>query len=263
MDRKLSVVANVRYQSSKGKGASKLKGLLRYFQYRDDRDGHIPQEQGLERWVDHGLGANFQSVAANCEAFKSDHVQAFTFVINPNPDLIRFVPEERHEPFVKELTEATIDAFFEVRNIDSLEYSYVYHRRETTDKNAPGRDNPHTHVVLPGTYDSFADGARLPLYMNHNKRENHIELLHQIAEREIVLLLDREIGMDWEQRYDSWVMAQNVYRPPSTDIARSSIQADLLRPLLEVDPVVIAKINRGFALEDEQSHGITSQDIGF
>jgi len=107
MDHKQSIVANVRYQTPKGKGASKLKSLLRYFQYRDDRDGHIPQEQGLERWVNHGLGSNFQAVAATCDALKSDHVQAFTFVINPNPDLIQFVPEERREVFVKHLTEAT------------------------------------------------------------------------------------------------------------------------------------------------------------
>ncbi len=79
MDRKLSVVANVRYQSPKGRGARKLKGLLRYIQYRDDRDGHIRQDHRLERWVDHGLGNSFQTIAANCAALKSDHVQAFTW----------------------------------------------------------------------------------------------------------------------------------------------------------------------------------------
>ncbi len=105
MDRKQSVIANVRFQTPKGKGASKLNGLLRYIQYRDDRDGHIPQERGLERWVDHGLGRNFREIAANCETLKSDHVQAFTFIINPNPDLIQFVPEAQREVFVKELTE--------------------------------------------------------------------------------------------------------------------------------------------------------------
>lgn len=60
MDRKQRVIANVKYQSSKGKGAGKLKGILRYIQYRDDKDGHIPQERGLERWGDHGLGATFR-----------------------------------------------------------------------------------------------------------------------------------------------------------------------------------------------------------
>ena len=124
-------------------------------------------------------------------------------MINPNPDLIQFVPEERREVFVKCLTEATIETFFEERGIDGIQYSYAYHRRETTDENNAGRDNPHTHVVLPGTYDSWQDGTRLPLYMNRNKRENHIELLHQVAQQQIDLLLQREIGWDWEVRYDA------------------------------------------------------------
>src|SRR5579864_8521540 len=111
MDRKLSVVANVRYQTPKGKGASKLKGLLRYVQYRANRDDHIPQRSRRERWVDHGLGDNFQTIAANCEAIKSKHVQAFTLVINPNPDLVALVADDRRVAFVRELTEATIDAF--------------------------------------------------------------------------------------------------------------------------------------------------------
>jgi hypothetical protein len=232
MDRKLSVVANVRYQSPKGKGASKLKGLLRYFQYRDDRDGHIPQAAGLERWVNHGLGSSFQAVAATCEALKSEHVQAFTFVINPNPDLIRFIPDERREAFVKELTEATIDTFFEERSIEGLEYSYVYHRRETHDKDRPGRDNPHTHVVLPGTFDSFADGARLPLYMNRNKRENHIEMLHTIAQQHIDLLLQREVGLDWEQRYDTWAIEQitEASQALQTTPAQSLLKLPALTP---------------------------------
>ncbi|MHB8628398.1 MAG: hypothetical protein ACYDBJ_15215 [Aggregatilineales bacterium] len=212
MDRKLSVVANVRYQTPKGNGAGKLKGLLRYIQYRDDCDGHIPQEQGLERWTDHGLGHNVQTIAANCDTAKSNYVQAFTFVINPNPDLIAFIPEDRRVNFVKELTEATMDSFLAERGIEGLEYSYALHRRETTDAKEPGRDNPHTHVILPGTYFSWQDGKRLPLYMNRNKRENHIQLLHQIAQQEIDRLLQREIGRDWEQRYDLAALEREALR---------------------------------------------------
>src|SRR5687768_15211551 len=109
MNRKQLVIANVKYQSSKGKGASKLKQLCRYIQYRDDKTGHIPQEQGLERWVDKGLGGNFGTVAANCEAWKSDAVQGFTWVIAPNVDLMSFIPEDQHGQFVRELTESTLE----------------------------------------------------------------------------------------------------------------------------------------------------------
>lgn len=196
------VIANVKYQSPKGKGAGKLKGILRYLQYRNDRGGHIPQEFGIERWTDRGLGGNFQTIAANCEQWKSDHVQAFTLVINPNPDLIGFVPEEQREQFTRELTENTITKFFEERDLD-IEWSYVLHRRETKDAFMAGRDNPHTHIILPGTYDSWADGGRLPFYMNRNKKENHIELLHTIAESQMENLLEHYVGLDWEQYYDA------------------------------------------------------------
>lgn len=203
MDRSLMTVANVRYQSSKGQAFGKVRDLSRYFQYRQDRDKHIPQERGVARWVDHGLGDNFRQIAENCEAYKSEHVQAFFLVINPNPDLMAFLPEEQQEAFVKELTEATIEHFFEQRGLDTPEYSYAYHVRETRDANQPGRVNPHTHVILPGTYESWADGGRLPLYMNRNQRENHIELLHQVSQEQMGQLLDRYVGVDWEQRYDA------------------------------------------------------------
>ncbi|MBI5928587.1 MAG: hypothetical protein HY862_04720 [Chloroflexi bacterium] len=208
MDRKLSVVANVKYQSPKGKGAAQLKGLLRYVQYRDDRDGHIPQRRGLERWVDRGLGNNFQTIAASCEEYKSEHVQAFTWVINPNPDLMAFVPEKKREQFIRELTEVTLEQFFEAREMDVPEYAYAIHRRETGDH----RDNPHSHIILPGTYHSWADGSRLPLYMNRYKKENHIEMLHEAAQQQMDVLMQRYVGLDWEQRYDA-LMAER--QPPN------------------------------------------------
>jgi hypothetical protein len=203
MDSKQSIVANVHYQSCKGRGAAKLKGLLRYVQYRDDRQGHITQKADPDRWADHGLGSTFQAIASQCEAWKSEHVQAFTWVINPNPDLMALIPVGEREAVVRDLTERTVRQFFEARGLETPEYSYALHRRETTDAQQPGRENPHIHIILPGTYDSWADGARLPLYMNRNKRENHIELLHSIAQAEMAHTLERLVGPDWEQRYDA------------------------------------------------------------
>ncbi len=243
MDRKQSVIANVRYQTPKGKGASKLKGLLRYVQYRDDRDGHIPQHRGLERWTDKGLGGDFQTIAANCDRLKSDHVQAFCWVMNPNPDLVAMMPEKQREAFARELTETTMERFFEARGIDTPEYAYAIHRRETTDSNRPGRDNPHAHVVLPGTFDSWADGARLPLYMNQNKRENHIELLHGIAQQQIGSLMERYVGLDWEQRYDALLADRERVAELATQAAQVAVES--------------AQQNSG-----ERPHGILHDDDG-
>jgi hypothetical protein len=217
LDRKQSVITNVRYQTPKGKGASKLKRLLRYIQYRDDRDGHIPQHRGFERWIDKGLGQNFGEIAARCEEWKSAHVQAFTWVINPNPDLIALVPEVQHVQFVRELTENTLEQFFEARGIDEIEYSYCIHQRETTDEERPGRDNPHAHIVLPGTYMSWVDGARVPLYMNQNRRENHIEMLHEVAQEQPDSLMIEYVGREWEQQVDRlFIMKEPVTRSEPT-----------------------------------------------
>ncbi len=232
MDRKLSVVANVKYQSPKGKGAAQLKGLLRYVQYRDDRDGHIPQRRGLERWVDRGLGSNFQTIATNCEEFKSEHVQAFTWVINPNPDLMAFVPEKKREQFVRELTEATLEQFFEAREMDVPEYAYAIHRRQTDDQ----RDNPHAHVILPGTYHSWADGSRLPLYMNRYKKENHIEMLHEAAQQQMDVLMQRYVGLDWEQRYDALMVERQPLNEPETEAPSETIP--LIIPTTPPDAVL-------------------------
>jgi hypothetical protein len=123
-------------------------------------------------------------------------------VINPNPDLVALVPEDRRVALVQELTEATIDTFLAERGVEGLEYSYATHRRETTDRDQPGRDDPHTHVILPGSYYSWQDGERLPLYINRDATDNQIASLHQIAQYQIGRLFEREVGLDWEQRYD-------------------------------------------------------------
>jgi hypothetical protein len=232
MDRKLSVIANVKYQSPKGKGAAQLKGLLRYIQYRDDRDGHIPQRRGLERWVDYGLGSNFQTIAANCEDFKSEHVQAFTWVINPNPDLMAFVAEKKREQFIRELTEATLEQFFEARELDVPEYAYAIHRRETGDH----RDNPHAHVILPGTYHSWADGSRLPLYMNRYKKENHIEMLHEAAQAQMDVLMQHYVGLDWEQQYDALIAERQLPIEPEIEVPPETIS--LIIPTIPPDAVL-------------------------
>jgi hypothetical protein len=41
-------------RGGKSSGYKELKAQLKYYQFRDDRNGHIPQEEGLERWVDNG-----------------------------------------------------------------------------------------------------------------------------------------------------------------------------------------------------------------
>lgn len=204
MDRKQMCIANVKYKKPTVDGSKRTKGLLRYLTYRDGRDGHIKQVSGIERWVDHGLGGSVAEIAHTCDDFRSDHVLAFTLVFNPNPSLIAMIPHEQREQFVKELTENTLDDFFEARDVDTgLEYSYVMHHRQTEDPQAPGQHDPHTHVILPGTIWDEEVGERSALFFSQNKKVNHIELLHTATEQNMEILMERYVGPKWEERIDA------------------------------------------------------------
>jgi hypothetical protein len=203
MDRKLMCVTNVKYKKPTQNEARRMKNLLAYLTYRDSRDDYVPQVSGMERWVDHGMGKSVAQIAKRCDDYQSDHVLLFSLVCNPNPDLIRMVPPHDRERFVRQLTEHTVEGFFDARGIDTgVEYSYVNHHRDTDGPEAPGQHNPHSHIVLPGTYYDTDEGRRRPLYFSRNKSVDHIEMLHTITQENMADLMDRYVGPEWEQRYD-------------------------------------------------------------
>jgi len=196
-------VANVKYKKPTPDDTKRAKKLLKYLTYRDSRDGYVKQRAGVERWVDHGMGGSVGEIAQHCDDLRSDHVLMFSLVINPNPDLTAMVPFDLRERFVRELTESVVEEFFDERGLDTgIEYSYVLHHRNSTDPQSPGLHDPHTHVVLPGTVFDEEHGQRVPLYFSQNRKVNHIEMLHRVTEREMGVLMDRYVGLDWERRYD-------------------------------------------------------------
>jgi hypothetical protein len=206
MDRKQLCVANVQYKKPTADDRKRTKGLLRYLTYREGRFEASRQVSGVERWVDHGMGGSATEVGKQCEALQSEHVLLFSLVFNPNPDLIVMVAMDEREAFVKDLTESTLERFFEARGVDTGgEYSYVLHHRQTDDVEAPNRHNPHTHVVLPGTVYDEEHGERVPLFFSCNRKVNHIEMLHDATEQTMVEQMERYVGRDWEQRYDQLI----------------------------------------------------------
>ncbi|MBX3063304.1 MAG: hypothetical protein KF726_10035 [Anaerolineae bacterium] len=218
------VVANVQYKKPTGRGHKQMKGLLRYYTYRDGRTGSAMQIQGIDRWMDRGLGRSIKDIARHCNTFKSKHVLAWTLVINPNPELVQMVEADRREQFVHDLTETTLERFFEARAIDTgVEYSYVIHHRDSKDKQSPGLPDPHAHILLPGTYFDEGIGGRCPLYFSRNRRENHIEMLHRSAEGVMMELMDQYAGRDWERDYDA-ILAERrseravTHNPPNGTI---------------------------------------------
>jgi hypothetical protein len=213
MDRKQMCIANVQYKRPTPDDTKRAKNLLRYLTYRDGRVGLIKQVSGMERWVDRGMGSSVGEVVRRCDDLRSDHVLLFSLVCNPNPDLISMVAPDERGRFVRDLTERMVEDFFEARGLDTgCEFSYVMHHRLTDDPQAPGRHDPHTHVVLPGTVYDEEHGGRAPLYFSQNRKVNHIEMLHDVTKRSMVDLMGRYVGPDWEQRYDELAQAREQQR---------------------------------------------------
>jgi hypothetical protein len=225
MDRRQVCVANVRYHKPGGRRSA--DNLLRYLTFRESRDEAASFAPGLERWTDRGMGRTVRELVDNCTAYSSAHVLLFSLVINPHPDLIAMLPPSEREAFVRSLTERTVEGFFEARDIENgVEWSAVLHHRETDDAHAPGRHNPHMHVVLPGTYYDPDEGIRKPLYFSQNKQVNHIELLHRVTERESVALLEQHIGRDWEARFDTLEAVRAQEQAVTNDMPHGFTQAD-------------------------------------
>jgi hypothetical protein len=204
MDRKQMCVSNVKYKKPTQNEAKRMKNLLGYLTYRESATEKARHAGGQDRWMDRGMGGSVAEIADRCDAYQSEHVLLFSLVINPNTDLIRMVPTEKRGQFVRQLTERTMNGFFDARGIDTgVEWSAVLHHRQTDGDEAPGQHNPHTHVVLPGTYYDADEGQRKPLYFSRNKAINHIDMLHDVTQEQMADLMVRYAGHDWEQRYDA------------------------------------------------------------
>lgn len=222
MDRRQVCVANVQYK--KPGGERQMKNLIRYLTFRESRSEKAYFVPGVDRWDDHGMGRTIKDIAAHCEAYQSQHVLLFSLVVNPNPDLIAMMPAEQREQFVRELTERTVEGFFDARGIDNgVEWSAVMHHRLTDDRQSPGMHNPHMHVMLPGTHYDPDEGIRKPLYFSKNRQVNHIEMLHDICQQHSVELLDRYAGPDWEQRYDALEAVRTQQRDVTAQAPHGSL----------------------------------------
>ena len=153
------------------------------------------------------MGGSVAEIAEHCDAYQSDHVLLFSLVINPNVDLIRMVPPWNGvRQFVRQLTERTINGFFDARGIDTgVEWSAVLHHRQTDGKEAPDQHNPHTHVIVPGTYYDADEGRRKPLYFSAEQpgMSTTSTCCTRSRSKQMTDLMDRFAGPDWEQRYDT------------------------------------------------------------
>ncbi|MBI5928209.1 MAG: hypothetical protein HY862_02790 [Chloroflexi bacterium] len=191
------IIANLRYikpkRTGRGQGTKGLRSMLKYLQYRNDRQGHIPSGS-QDRWVDRGLGLHHQAILKSCTDLTSREVLAWTYVISPEPDLMALIPEKERRPFIQALTEDIIEGYYAERGC-TAPYAYVVHEALTQD----GRPHTHTHVILPGTARDDLEGWQP---FTNFRSKGHLMLLDRIANGELTQALNFKIGLGWQGEYD-------------------------------------------------------------
>lgn len=223
MNAKQMCVANLSYKNPSDSDSA--GSLMRYLTFREGRDEQARQIEGEDRWIDKGMGNRIAEVIRQCQYLQSDHVLLFSLVINPNPELLAMVEHDLREQFVKELTENVVEELFKERGVDTgVEFSYVTHHRMSTDLQNPGLHDPHTHVVLPGTYFDANKHCRVPLYFSRNERVNHIEMLHRVTEQQMAQHMEQYVGKDWEQRMDALLDIREQQREVTQDEPQAMLQ---------------------------------------
>lgn len=191
----MKAICNFGYARSR-KGGSRfpdVKGLLRYIQYRDDRDGHRRGAGGPDRWVDGGLGDSYPKILSRLDRLGegNPHAYCHAVVISPDPDAMAEVqgdPQARFVEAVKaavEEWEAWRQEHDERPHAGPIEYSLVVHRPERS-----YGEQMHAHLILAPATEDAVTGDTTPLYNNHD----HIEAFKEITYRQ----LDRAFGLDRE-----------------------------------------------------------------
>jgi hypothetical protein len=152
----------------------RFKGLLKYLQYRSDRDGHIPQEAGKERWVDCGLGNNFQTISMKTRTLESHRVGVWTLVLSPAAALMEQVAMADRQRVMLDITERFMSEFFAQRGFYvPPEYSFVVHHKD----NVHHKAQDHAHVVIAAT--SASGFERVPF----ENRKPQLVQMRAIADR--------------------------------------------------------------------------------
>jgi len=195
---KPTIIPNWKYQKPSKSGYKGLKKLLKYVSHRESPD-HRPVEID-ERWTDCGLGKGWREVYENAGKLAGPYVLAHHMVIAPSPDLMALVPEELRHELVREVTERTIEAWHEARGLNTPEFSFVLHDRDTDDEY--GMQMLHTHLFVAGTIENSigerqshrVDRQQVCTDRGGLSREDN---LHHIARQEFETLLDRTIGQEW------------------------------------------------------------------
>jgi hypothetical protein len=189
-----------------------LRNLCKYLQHRDGsvrREAFLSAEQGVEhrypdglsdyvqpthreaKWVDRGMGETYRQIASRAFEWQGRRTLARTWVISPDPELMRHVPEDRRFEVVRSVTERTVERWYSDNGWGQAEYSYVIHDKH---RSKDGEQMVHAHVITPGTI--MVDEAGELGRMDHFVTRAHIRNLHHTAEEAFAEELGRVLGKE-------------------------------------------------------------------
>lgn len=201
--KKHALVCNLMYKLDSFEARGDLIGLLKYVQYRDDRDNHMPQVNDLERWYDRGLGNNYRSIANHAmrladDKANKDNVLIRMMVVSPHPDLMDALPKHKRNRTIAELTETMIERYFDNAGLPVPEYAFVIHGPETDD----GKQRLHSHVMFPATVPDI-DGRR-----HYDLRRKQMPAFHEARDQAITEVFTRLLGPERLAEIDAKLLTE-------------------------------------------------------
>jgi hypothetical protein len=201
--KKHALVCNLMYKHDTYAARGDLAGLLKYIQHRDDRDRYIPQMDGLERWMDRGLGDNYRAIASSLTRIATDktnrdEVLVRMMVVSPHPDLMNAIPPERRSAALRELTETMMERYFEACDLPVPEFSYVIHDPQTE----TGIQRLHSHVLFPATVPDM-EGRR-----HYDLRREQMPVFHQVRDGAITEVWTRLLGRERLAELDAGLLTE-------------------------------------------------------
>lgn len=232
--KKHALVCNLMYKLNSYEERGNLIGLLKYVQYRNDKDSHIPQDEGLERWYDRGLGNNYRAIANQCtqlaeDKLNKDNVLVRMMVVSPHPDLMAVLPDHKRELVLRELTETMMERYFAACNLPVPEYSFVIHDPQTEN----GVQRLHSHVLFPATVPDL-EGRQ-----HYDLRRQQMPLFHEVRDQAITDIWTRLLGPERVAELDAALLTetekQKVAEQALQPIPASSHEQELRQELDELD----------------------------
>jgi hypothetical protein len=179
---------------------------------------------------------------------------ARTWVISPDPELMKHVPDEKRFEVVRNVTEQTLERWYSDNGWGQPEYSYVIHDKHRV---ADGEQMVHSHVITPATIpvDEAGDLGRI----DHYVARPHIRDLHRTTAEAFEEELGRLLG---KERAQELIAERNARLERERDPGRSQRERfKKLRTLADIVQLLEAEREARRAQKGHRKHQRNRQQI--